>query len=160
MMLVFDLDGTLLCGGGFLSKKTEEYLSFLKERGYLLIVATGRSFPLVSKVVHLPLFHYIITDAGASIYDVNFSKYLYKNTISKTDFMLLWQYRDLHFKKINLFSSTQFICVEAPFENFDNMVEEMEDITHISIIMDDNISVENFYQKFKNSFKGLHMMIM
>ena len=158
-MLVFDLDGTLLCGGS-LSKKTEEYLAFLKERGYLLVVATGRSFPSLQEVINPTFFHYIITYAGACIYDVKSSKYLYKNTISKNDLMHLWEYRDNHFKKITLFSSTQTINCEDPFENFDEFVDSMEDITHVSIVMDENISVEKFYQKFKDSFKGLYIMIM
>ena len=43
-MIVVDLDGTLLNIDKKISDKTKNYLTNLKKKGYLIVIATGRIF--------------------------------------------------------------------------------------------------------------------
>lgn len=65
-MIATDLDGTLLDKESKISTYTLEVLKKLKEKGYYLTIATGRSLESVKSVIpDLSLFDYILLNNGA-----------------------------------------------------------------------------------------------
>ena len=68
-MIATDLDGTLLDKESKISTYTLEVLKKLKEKGYYLTIATGRSLESVKSVIpDLSLFDYILLNNGAFLY--------------------------------------------------------------------------------------------
>ncbi len=82
-MAVFDLDGTLL-DQGVLSETARQLLPRLQEADVEVVVATGRSLPMVPKCIRqFPFIRYIISSGGAVVTDVWKNKTLWSASIEK-----------------------------------------------------------------------------
>ncbi len=82
--IVSDLDGTLLNNERVLSTKTKETLDNMQRLNKSLIIATGRSFPLIPKeFFDIGCLKYIIGFNGAVIYDNYQKKTIYECSIKK-----------------------------------------------------------------------------
>ena len=76
--LLFDLDGTLVNQGSYISDLTIESLRSLKKKGYKLFINSGRPVFLTLKLLNkydlLPLFTMIFGCNGIEVYDVSKNK--------------------------------------------------------------------------------------
>lgn len=67
-LIAFDLDGTVLSSAGELSPRTLAAFAAAKERGCVLVAATGRAMKMVPAcVMAIPDLDYIITSNGACV---------------------------------------------------------------------------------------------
>lgn len=69
-LIISDLDGTLLNNDGKVSEKSKEVLAKIKEKGYEIAIATGRSFHsanLIRESIGIEM--YLICNNGANIYN-------------------------------------------------------------------------------------------
>lgn len=69
-LIVSDLDGTLLNNEGKVTEKSKEILKKIKEKGYEIAIATGRSFHsanLIREFIGIEM--YLICNNGANIYN-------------------------------------------------------------------------------------------
>lgn len=124
-LIACDLDGSLLDSKSEITKKTKQVLTELKNKGHIIVIATGRSFEgAIAKYHELSLDTALITDNGGSIenpVDLNFAK-------QKT-------YIPLHIVR-DLFISTK------PY------------ITSVVFSEDNTIYVYNFHDILKRYFMG------
>ena len=82
--IVSDLDGTLLNKDRDLSSRTKKTLDNMYKLNKSLIIATGRSFPLIpNKFFDIDCLKYIIGFNGAVIYDNYYKKTIYECLIKK-----------------------------------------------------------------------------
>lgn len=81
-MIVVDLDGTLLDSNKKCSLYAKEYLNQLKDNGYIITIATGRSLlPAIRVTDGASFANYIISNGGSVIYDMKNQKVIYKQGI-------------------------------------------------------------------------------
>ena len=114
--VALDLDGTLLNSNGHISEKNKHKLIQLSDAGVLLILATGRYFVQMTRILdHLNFSGIIISTDGAVTIDVGQKKVLNINSFSVQDVeqtIRLCRERDIH------------IAVNTPFQYF---VESVSD---------------------------------
>ncbi|MCF6335620.1 MAG: HAD family hydrolase, partial [Spirochaetales bacterium] len=81
-----DFDGTLLQSDHTVSERSRITLEMLGERDVLRVIATGRSYFSLRKVLkeNLPV-DYLIVASGAGIYCRNSKKLIYRTTLSPED---------------------------------------------------------------------------
>ena len=83
-ILAFDMDGTLLDEKGLLSPANEQALMRAMDRGYHIVIATGRvysSFP--ESVLNMEGIRYRISSNGAHIIDQKTGETIYSNLLKK-----------------------------------------------------------------------------
>ena len=81
-ILAFDMDDTLLDGHGKLSDGNRAALDRAIEKGYHVVIASGRVWSALPKdVLAVPGIQYAITSNGARIRDVHADKILYENLL-------------------------------------------------------------------------------
>ena len=82
-ILAFDMDDTLLDGHGKLSEGNKAAIMRAMEKGYHVVIATGRVFDALPKdVVAVEGVQYAVTSNGARITDMHTGKVLLENLIS------------------------------------------------------------------------------
>ena len=82
-MIVLDLDGTLLNSEKKVSEISKKYLKKLKDLGYIIVIASGRIYESVNNALDgFEYVNYIITDTGASCYDVRNGSTIFNNLMS------------------------------------------------------------------------------
>ena len=68
-LITLDLDGTLLNSDGIVSEATKVHLQKLKEKGYIITIATGRILNRALVGTDGAEFaNYIVSDAGAAVF--------------------------------------------------------------------------------------------
>lgn len=81
-MIVVDLDGTILNKDMQVSINTKKYLQFLKNKGYIITIATGRIYASALRVTEGAEFaNFIISDTGSCIYDISNDSIIFKKSI-------------------------------------------------------------------------------
>jgi Cof subfamily protein (haloacid dehalogenase superfamily) len=81
-ILAFDMDDTLLDARGKLSAGNREALERAMEKGYHVVIASGRVWSALPKdVLAVPGIQYAITSNGARIRDVHAGKVLYEDLL-------------------------------------------------------------------------------
>ena len=81
-MIVLDLDGTLLNNKGKVSGRSRKYLKRLKNMGYIIVIATGRIYESINCAIDgFDFVNYVITDTGATCYDVCNDNTIFNNPI-------------------------------------------------------------------------------
>ena len=129
-MIVTDLDGTLLNNNRKVSNKSKEYLKYLKDNGYIIVIATGRIYALAMDVTDGASFaNYIIADSGACIYDISGNK-IFKNVIDKELIKNIFKYYNDNCDSIDI------CCKDKIYEysnkiNLNNKIEVTKDINYI-----------------------------
>lgn len=69
-LIAFDIDGTLLNSKGEVLPSTKEALTFLRQKGHLVTVATGRSYFLAKNIIEgLAFENYLLVNGAAAFLD-------------------------------------------------------------------------------------------
>lgn len=127
-MIVMDLDGTLLDVNKKISLQVKEYLLELKNKGFIIVIATGR---MLASGIHAiedgEFVNYVISNTGGIIYDNSAKKVIYKNVINK----------DIVSKICSLYSD-DINCIE------------LNDVYYYNRYTNNDISEDKFNRKIKN----------
>ncbi len=82
-MFVFDIDGTLVQHlTNSLSKEIKDMFKRLKEKGYIVTLATGRDFVSIGDIHKNENIDYFIGANGSFIYDLKNNKYIFNSPIN------------------------------------------------------------------------------
>lgn len=160
-MIVVDLDGTLLNMNRECSKKTKKYLNKLKELGHIIVIATGRALRSGIEVTDGADFaNYVISSAGAVVYDMDQKKVINKNSIDINEVRRICSccnddVRDMDMG--DLFYYHKYVY-EEPFENvwdkkindIDKFLDNCDDIFHITFKLKDMSLLDEYYEKLKS----------
>lgn len=83
-ILAFDMDHTLLNDKGELSKKNQLALRRAAEKGFYIVIATGRVYSAFPKgILEMPEMRYVITSNGARIVDLQSNETIYSNLLTR-----------------------------------------------------------------------------
>ena len=83
-LIAIDLDGTLLNSYGEITLKNRESIKYALDKGIEIILASGRDPKTMQKISkELGIEKYLIAGNGASVYDIQLEKNIYKNFIKK-----------------------------------------------------------------------------
>lgn len=169
-MIVVDLDGTILNNKRELSVTTEVYLKKLKEKGYMITIATGRIYRSALKATRNALFaNYIISDTGSYIYDQEKEKAIFKNPISKDTVKPLLAYYNDDFEYLDICSKDMIYkysdkkeesTLIKTIKDKDYILNHCEEVSHIVISMKNNDNVTVLYNQLLQDFPNLNIMIM
>lgn len=169
-MIVVDLDGTLLDSNKEISKETKEYLEDLKNKGYIITIATGRMYASAIYATEGAEFaNYIITDNGAFIYDAKEEEPIFKNTISKDLVNECLKYYNENCSYIDVCDkNTVFMySEEQPKHDFIKVIDDKEvilnecgDVGHMVIAMKNSEETTNVYNQLKNDIPTLDILLM
>ncbi len=88
----FDIDGTLTNSKQELTENVINSLRYLKNKGIILVLTSGRWDSYILKYNKDNLFDYIIANNGAEIYDINNNKVLYEEFMDKIDINIIDSY--------------------------------------------------------------------
>lgn len=169
-MIVLDLDGTLLNSERKVSEKSKNYLKKLKEMGYIITIATGRIYePTKYALDGFDCVNYIITDAGASCYNIHdghtifnypikletakkFKKIFNDNCvyIDICDKHTIYKYSDIN--EDNYYIDTT--------KDWHYIFNNCKEISHISVSMKTNEQVIQLSNKLKENIPELDINIM
>lgn len=173
MIISLDLDGTLLNSKKEVPETTMKYLNYLKNRGEIIVINTGRSISDAKEPTQSAWFaNYIIGDTGATIYDVNEEKIIKKYLIDRQIGKDIFEFTLNDCEYFSIFSLKEFYyryfevkpifkdwnCRE--FYNYDYIINNNIEISHISFRLKNQEKSEEYALKFKEKFKGLRAISM
>ncbi|MEG0255835.1 HAD family hydrolase, partial [Vagococcus sp.] len=93
-LVVFDIDGTLITNDHQLLDETAEAIKRLQNNGHMVMVATGRSYPIAKSVLDEAGITHSILSNGAVAFAEN--KQIYSNPLDKESMMKLIEVSDEH----------------------------------------------------------------
>lgn len=169
-MIVLDLDGTLLNREENVSEISRNYLKKLKEAGYIIVIATGRIYESAFQAIKsFDFVNYVITDTGASCYDVTDGHGIFNNPIELATAKKFMKYYndnclfidicDKHtiYSYTDIIKNYSFIKITKDWNYiFDNCKE----ISHISVSMKTKKQVMELYKVLKKDIPELDINIM
>ncbi len=169
-MIVIDLDGTILNSDRKVSTSTKQYFKRLKDKGYIIAIATGRIYASALKATDGADFaNYIISDTGSCVYDRKESSVLSSNYIDLEIAKRIFDYYSEDCRYIDICDKNTIYKYSDEIENSD-IVKTIKDkdyiinnckyISHIAISMKDNEAVMDVYNKLINDFSELEIVIM
>ena len=169
-MIVLDLAGTLLNGERKISQRSRTYLKKLKEKGYIIVIATGRIYESINYVINgFDCVNYVITDTGASCYDTIDGHTIFNNAIELETAKKFEKYynedcifidicdKNTIYKYSDFDEDYYFIDTTKDWNYIFNNCKE---ISHISIDMRTNEQVMELYDRLKNDIRELDINIM
>ena len=162
-IIAVDLDKTLLNSEGKLSELSLKALEKAKDRGVIIVPATGRAKSAVIKeIAEADYVRYLISSNGAIIYDKDKQQTIYKNCISEEGIDNIWDYlADRSFMKEYFFEGRPYVeqtffkdmgkygvtddfmayykSTRAPMQDFESfLVDKKDRIEVINFIFTDN----------------------
>lgn len=169
-MIVVDLDGTILNDNSKVSEKTKEYLKQLKNKGYIITIATGRIYnSALCATDGADFANYIISDTGTCVYDTSNEEPIFKNFIDNETAKKFFNYYDENCRYIDICDKNTIYKYSDEIEKnsyikitkdknyiFDNCKE----ISHVTISMKNNEDVINLYNELLKEFSELDIIIM
>lgn len=157
-MIVTDLDGTLLNKEKKVTEETKKYLSVLKEKGYIIVIATGRIYQEALCATDGASFaNYIITDTGSCIYDDK-NNVVKKNTIEKNIIKKILAFYNKQIRKLKIYNDVKAFEYEKGQE--EEILEQCKEITHSSIEIFNSENFEKLYEVLKREFHELEIIKM
>ena len=83
-LIASDLDGTLMSSDHItVAPRTKSALLSARDKGIKIAIATGRALDFTAGVTaQIPFVDYVVCSNGASVYDRNNGKFIYRNTVS------------------------------------------------------------------------------
>lgn len=169
-MIVLDLDGTLLNSEKKVSEISKKYLKKLKDLGYIIVIASGRIYESVNNALDgFEYVNYIITDTGASCYDVRNGSTIFNNPISIETAKKFKKYYNENCIFIDVCDKHTIYKYSDYKENYyfidttkdwDYIFNNCKEISHISVSMKTNDQVMELYNKLKDDIKELDINIM
>lgn len=146
-IIAVDLDGTLLDINGKVSINTCKYLKELKDKGYIIVIATGRILRNVISITNGALFaNYIVSNDGGAVYDLENDSFLFKNVISKetADEICLLYNDDIHYVEIcDLNNYYKFTTKDYVDTEFSKIIKDKEEFLNNTQIVHMAISLNN-----------------
>lgn len=165
-LIAIDLDGTLLNTEAKISYESKEYLKKLKELGYLIVIATGRTLKSAILATDGAFFaHYVVSNSGGAIYDLDNRKLLKKDTISKeTAKSILDFYNEdiAYFEFNDLLYHNKYGDIDEESLSFKKIYDINEyfkncnDIFHMCISFKDDKNASVINSQILDRFKGLN----
>lgn len=161
MIISLDLDGTLLDSRSSVPESTQKYLNELKQKGEIIVINSGRTVPNVFNVINNPYFaNYIISDTGASIYDVQSNKRIRVDGISNEDGYRLFQIIADDCYKFNIFTDNNYYSYHRNFEKYEDVIKDDTNIIHISLEFESQDMIDRFITENEHKFPELNMFAM
>lgn len=169
-MIIIDLDNSLLNSRTKCEESSKSYLKKLKDDGYIIVIATGRTLASAIRVTGGAIFtNYIIASGGALIYDNESKQIIYDNTLNNNDV------RNLYLKYKELF--TEFIlCDSNNYYKYSSIKElsyldiEIKDVLtfletspilkHLTLGVKDEDKIYDFREKLNKEFFSLKFVVM
>lgn len=166
-MIVVDLDGTILDDDKKVPPTTKQYLTKLKNNGYIITIATGRILSSALNATDQAEFaNYIITDNGSCVYKADTKELIYGNYLRE-------QVADYCFNYYNDYCHYIDFCDKDKIYKYsdnpvydktmDNIIDNTKDkqyilnncknITHISMSIKNNNKILEIYNDILNKFK-------
>lgn len=169
-MIVMDLDGTLLHSDRECSTNSMNYLKKLRDLGYIIVIATGRTLgSALSKVKGNFFSSYIISNNGAIIYDVLNNSILFESEIdSKVVSDIYYDVKD----EIDSFTVTDdkfyyryhslnnMTSDDKKITNIESFLVSANKIIHGCIEQKKNIDVYALQQKLSHKYYLMDFLIM
>lgn len=167
-MIVMDLDGTLLDKSRKISLNTKKYLTLLKSKGYIIVIATGRIYASALRATDEAEFsNYVITDTGACIYDMKNFNPIFEKTIPKDMARKILDYYNDDFCFIDVCDKDVIYKYADENNEFVKSIRDKEyifesckKIFHITITMKTNDAVILLYKQLIREFPDLEVIIM
>lgn len=163
-MIVVDLDGTLLNINSGCSKNTKDYLKKLKDKGYIIVIATGRVLRDAVSVTDGAIFaNYIISNGGGLIYDMDNNKIINKSEISKSELRRIFEiYNEdidyitmcdlYYYNRYGDNNSKMDLFYDKKIYDIDKFINNSDGIFHI-IVRFKNCDLVNKYYKLLDNEK-------
>ncbi len=159
-MIVLDLDGTILNKDSKITESTFDYLKKLKDFGYIITIATGRSYVKARlSTANASFANYIITDTGACIYSSSNSMPLLKKAIDHEVIEKLFSLYDDDYSFID-------ICCKDQVYHYTNSITEHssytlnDEVFHIIVNMKDDRKLINTHKKLSSLLQNVEIIIM
>ena len=170
-MLVFDLDGTLLDNNGNMPIENINYLYKLKNEGYIIVIATGRTILSVfNKLNNVPCINYIISDTGAKIYDVLNKKVMYSHSIPYNITVNILDLYNDDFKYIDICSNEKYYKyslfinenneVVKTYKSKNDLLKEINEVSHIGLNFKNSEHAIKLYNYIISNYKSIDCLIM
>lgn len=158
-MIVVDLDGTILNANNTVSENTNEYLKKLKDQGYIITIATGRTYKSTLNATNNAEFaNYIISNHGVCTYDQIHAKNLFKNSVSNKLAEEILKYYNNDFRYIDISSENDFY--RYPEIDKRTILKNCKEISRISLAMKNNESVIKLYNELVNKNFKANIILM
>lgn len=148
-LIAVDLDGTLLNIDSKVSDKTKTYLKELKNKGHIIVIATGRILSSAIDVTGNAEFaNYVVSNTGSLIYDMNTKKIIEEMVISKETIRKICFCYDDDIEYIEMGDSNYYHKYtnknysESIFSKIIKNIDEFiinKNVYHISIAMNNNL---------------------
>lgn len=162
-LIVVDLDGTLLNSKGECSKKSADYLFQLKEKGHIIVIATGRRLCSALDVTNNAYFaNYVICDCGSGIYNVDNKEFIYKSVVSKELIKKTYDLTKNYFSKFLLCTSNNLYVIDnnLSVEKVYDIIYNVSDVFHITINIKDFIDIYEVKSILNNEISELNFLVM
>jgi len=180
-ILAFDMDDTLLDGHGKLSDGNRAALDRAIEKGYHVVIASGRVWSALPKdVLAVPGIQYAITSNGARIRDVHADKILYENLLEASSVEACYPWMKDPKVMLEIFYDDQVVadryCMEhlaefgrvtpksqhyvlttrIPVDNLWELIEENKNkLENINLIFADQEKRLRYLKEIKEQVKGV-----
>ena len=170
-MLVFDMDGTLLDNNRNMPSENIDYLNRLKNDGYIIVIATGRTISSAyNRLNNINCVNYIISDTGAKIYDLDKKKIIYNRSISNDIASEILDLYNDNFRDIDICSNGKYykysLCLEEnsdivkTYKDKKRLLNDINDIDHIGMgFKNDDCTIE-MYNYINANYKCFDCIIM
>ncbi len=166
-LIGMDFDGTLLTNDKKVSPKTEKFLRKEKEKGTLIVGITARTLGSAEAVVPLSLFHYLILNNGAYLYDVSRKEGQVVGEIPRDVAEDIARITYDASKRIDFVSGTTYYTYKDKgndtlsfIKNITSIDEVQEEITRMNVFFNGNENVRLFHQQLSKKWKYLNIFIM
>lgn len=169
-IIAMDLDGTLLKDNKECPKDTKKYLQKLKNKGYIIVIATGRILKSAKDITDGAKFaNYVISDSGSIIYDTKYKEIISESMINQSDLIKIckeyesdWGVLEICDKKwCNVYTNLEYKIREYDnlILNINDFLDNQQEITHISIIPKQDC-VYKIIDKLKKEVPNLKVSLM
>lgn len=170
-MMVFDLDGTLLDNNRDMPSENIEYLNKLKNNGYIIVIATGRTVKSAyNRLNNNNCVNYIISDTGAKIYNLDKKEIIYNKSISNDIASNILNLYDNNFRYIDICSNGKYYKyslfleenseVVKTYKDKNDLLDDINEIDHIGMSFKDDKYVFEIYDYINKNFNDLDCIIM
>ena len=170
-MLVFDLDGTLLDNDRNMPSENIDYLNNLKNKGYMIVIATGRTISSAyNRLNNTNCVNYIISDTGAKIYNLDRKEIIYNKLISNDIASSILDLYNDNFRYIDICSNGKYYKyslfleenseVVKSYKDKKNLLGNINEIDHIGMSFKNDDYVIEMYNYINANYKDFDCIIM
>ncbi len=169
-MIIMDLDGTLLHSDRKCSDNAKRYLNFLKDKGYIIVLATGRVLNSAIRVTEGAYFaHYVISNGGGIVYDIQNKKILFQDTIEMSMVEQIYVNCQTNLDSFVMCGSdyyyryhplSQISVDDQNIEDVNAFFQNQSDIYHLCLHFNQNIDIHDIKSTLQSEFPTLQFLIM